>query len=191
MSNPAPTGYSGKIVRSFLREVEKYPDTALLDTGLISNENISLLAGRLKQLYIYDFIRRLNSLRDDDLPFDTFLDDMDYPPQTFDGIFLWDFCDYLATEEVHRFLNKCYATLKPGGLIMTYAVGERQPPARINAYIVDISCRVYTRPRSEVALSSRYRSNRRILTLFGLFSLVTSSIYRDGFRGFIFRRDPS
>ena len=180
--------YTSNVLRLFAEDLERRREAQVLDMGPVCSENINLFAPRVRRLYVCDMFLRLECERRRGLPFSMAWRHLDYPPQCFDGILFWDLADHLDDLDGHRLTELCYHMLKPGGLMLVFALGEQVIPPVVNSFVIGEGFRVHQRLQSHLDLPLNIRQNRKILALMTPFTPAKSFIYRNGLREFLFRR---
>lgn len=184
-----PAYYISNILRLFVEGLKGRRETQILDIGPVCGENINFLAQRVKRLYICDMFHRLDRHRHKGLPPSQAWRHLDYPPQSFDGILLWDLTERLDDQEAGRLVELCHSLVKPGGMVAVFVLGEKASPSLVNTFVIGDDFRVYLRPQSHLALPLRSRQNRDVLAMMAPFRPVKSYIYRIGLEEFLFRHE--
>jgi hypothetical protein len=182
-------GYSSNALKLFMEHLQQGTETKLLDVGPVCQENIRFFAGRVKTLYVCDMFIRLDRCIGKGGPVDRIWGKLDYPPQSFDGILLWELADRLDDPDVERLVRLCHTLLKPGGMVMVVVLGDQPGAAEANAFVVEENFRVRLRPQPHLHLPLRSRQNRDVLSMMAPFVPAKSFICRPGFMEFLFRRD--
>lgn len=186
-SETVPTYYTSNVLRLFIEDLERRPETQVLDVGPVCGENISFFARRVKRLYICDMFLRLDRDRRKGLPPGNVWQHLDYPPQSFDGILLWELADRLEDHEAQRLIGLCSTLVRPNGKMVVFIIGEQAVPTVVNSFVIGDGFRVYERPQPHLDLPMRGRQNRDVLSMMIPFKLVKSFIYRNGLREFLFQ----
>jgi cytoskeletal protein CcmA (bactofilin family) len=184
-----PVTHTSNVIRLFIDGLERQQKGHVLDIGPVCSENINFLGQHVRTLYVCDMFLHLDRERRKDLPINSFWQHLDYPPQSFDGILLWDLIDHLEDNEVCRLVELCIKMLRPGGLVMVFSLGEQATQTAVNSFAIKDSFQLYLRPQPHLDLPFHTRHNREVLALLVPFTLVKSFIYHNGLRQFLFRRD--
>lgn len=182
-----PTYYTSNILRLFVDGLKGRRETQILDIGPACGENISFLAQQVKRLYVCDMFHRLDQDRRKGLPPSQVWRHLDYPPQSFDGILLWDLAERLDDREAGKLVKLCHSLVKPGGMVTVFAPGKKASPSLVNTFVIGDNLRVYLRPQPHLALPLRSRQNRDVLAMMAPFKPVKSYIYRIGLEEFLFQ----
>ena len=123
------------------------------------------------------------------LPADELWRRLDYPPDTFDGILLWNLVDRLEAPEVKSLVDRCYGMTMPGGFVMLFTLGNQVSPTGQEAFIIRDEFQLFMHGREHPNIATRQRQNRDFLHLLNPFIPVKSLIYRNGIREFLFQRN--
>jgi hypothetical protein len=162
-----------------------------LDLGPVCGENINFFAHRVQRLYVCDVFIRLERNHRKGVPLSWAWRQLDYPPQSFDGILLWDLADHLNDHEVKKLVESCQNMLKPSGMITVCVLGAKTLANTVNSFVIGDGLRLHLRPQPHLNLPLHVRQNREVLSLFTPFTPVRSFIYRSGLREFLFRLDQA
>jgi len=184
-----PVTHTSNVIRLFIKGLERQEEGQILNIGPVCSENINFLAQYARTLYVCDMFLQLDQERRKDLPISSLWQHLDYPPQSFDGILLWDLIDYLEDNEVSRLVELCIKMLRPGGLVMVFSLGEQATQTVVNSFVIGEGFRLDLRPQPHLDLPFHMRHNREVLALLVPFTLVKSFIYHNGLRQFLFQRD--
>jgi len=181
--------YSSNALQLFMEHLQEGPDTKLLDVGPVCQENIRFFASRVKRLYVCDMFIRLGRCIHKGSPVDQIWDEVDYPPQSFDGILLWELADRLDDPDVKRLVTLCHTLLRSGGMAMVVVLGDQSGSSAANTFVVGQNFRVHLRPQRHLHLPLHRRQNRDVLSMMAPFIPAQSFICRPGFMEFLFRRE--
>jgi len=181
--------YTSNALKLFMEHLDQRPERKLLDVGPACQENIRFFASRVKKLYVCDMFIRLDRCIRKGSPADQIWEKIDYPPQSFDGILLWELADRLDDPDVKRLVTLCHTLLRPGGMAMVVVLGDQSGSSAANAFVVGQNFRVYLRLQPHLHLPLRSRQNRDVLSMMAPFIPAKSFICRPGFMEFLFRRE--
>ncbi|RUA03376.1 MAG: hypothetical protein DSY89_00900 [Deltaproteobacteria bacterium] len=173
----------------FFKHLESRLDTRILDIGPVCGDNITLLARKVRQLYICDIFARIPKPVNPAPPSGRIWRHLDYEPDTFDGILIWNLLDRLDSDVVGNAGNHCRRILKPGGLVVAYALGEKELNAAVHAFVLSDSRKVSLRSQPHLDLALHTRTTRRLVEILAPLKLVQSSLFRNGLREFLFKKD--
>ena len=182
-------GYTSNALKLFMEHLQQRPERNLLDVGPVCQENIRFFASRVKKLYVCDMFIRLGRCIHKGSPVDQIWDELDYPPQSFDGILLWELADRLDDPDVTRLVTLCHTLLRSGGMAMVVVLGDQPGSSAANTFVVGQNFRVHLRPQRHLDLPLRSRQNRDVLSMMAPFIPAKSFICRPGFMEFLFRRE--
>jgi len=135
----APASASGEAVRiprrstgfnQFTRTILRPDGQKILDLGSTSFDNISFLTGLGHKAYNEDVLAAGNSSRliipgaeegTKTVDVARFLaEDLQYDPETFDAVLMWDVCDYLPEPLVKPVVERIYQITKPRGALLAF-----------------------------------------------------------------------
>jgi hypothetical protein len=182
-------GYTSNALKLFMEHLDRQPQSRLLDVGPVCQENISFFAGRVWKHYVCDmFIRLDRQIRKGD-PVHQIWKELDYQPESFDGILVWELADRLDEQDVNRLVTLCHSMLKPEGMAVVMVMGDQTVSSETKAFVVGQNYRIYLRPQPHLNLPLRGRQNRDVLSMMSPFVPAKSFICRPGFMEFLFRRE--
>jgi hypothetical protein len=182
-----PADYTSSVLHLFVEALEHCQGPQALDLGPVCGENIDFLAHRVQRLYVCDMFIRLDRNRRKSVPLSWAWRQLDYRPQSFDGILLWDLADHLNDREVKGLVELCRNMVKPGGMVTVFVLGARSLSNTVSSFVIGDGLRLHLRPQPHLDLPLHVRQNREVLSLFTPFTPVRSFIYRNGLREFLFR----
>lgn len=172
----------------FVERLEQGGWGQILDLGPVCGDNINFFARHVRRLYLCDMFFRLVRKGNSDEPFHRVWEDIDYPPESFDGVLVWDLLDRVDDLQVGKLVKRCQSIVKPGGTVMIFALGEHASSTVVNSFVIKEDFRLYLRPQHHLNLPLHVRRNREVLKMMSSFTLLKSFIYRNGTREFLFRR---
>ena len=120
-----PADYTSSVLHLFFESLERRQKAQVLDLGPVCGENIDFLAHRVQRLYVFDMFIRLDRNRRNGVPLSWAWQQLDYRPQSFDGVLLWDLADHLNDQEVKRLVEICRNMVKPGAMLTVFVLGAR------------------------------------------------------------------
>ncbi len=183
--------YTSMILPLFVDHLEQSPEAQILDIGPVCGNNISFFTQHSKKLYICDMFQNLDKIYRQGRPINPLWKHLNYPPQTFDGIQLWNLADHLEDRHLAKLVELCLTLLKPGGLLMLFAQNEPPPASPVTAFVIKNNFKLSLRPQPHLSLPYNYRHNRDVIAKMAPFTMIKSCIYRTGNREFLFRRDQN
>ncbi len=181
--------YTSNVLQLFMEGLDGQASPQVLDLGPVCQENIRFLARRVKRLYVCDMFIRLERCLGKGDPVDRIWHELDYPPESFDGILIWELADRLDDGEVRALVKRCHTLLKPGGMAVVLVLGEQAASLGVNSFVVGQNFRVRLRFQPHLHLPIRGRQNRDILAMMTPLKPAKSFICRLGFMEFLFTRD--
>ena len=182
-------GYTSNALKLFMKHLDQQPQSRLLDVGPVCQENIRFFAGRVWKHYVCDMFIRLERCLGKGDPVDRIWHELDYPPESFDGILIWELADRLDDGEVRALVKLCYTLLKPGGMAVVLVLGEQAARLGVNSFVIGQDFKVRLRSQYHLHLPIRSRQNRDILAMMTPLKPAKSFICRPGFMEFLFIRD--
>ncbi|MBW1851929.1 MAG: hypothetical protein JRJ15_10960 [Deltaproteobacteria bacterium] len=181
--------YNSNALRLFADFLKQRPEAHILDLGPVCGENISFLAQLVKRLYVCDMFFRLVRDRRKGIAPSKALRHLDYTPQSFDGILLWDLADRLDDPEVGSLMDLCRTLIKPSGMVIVFDLGKHPVGPSVNTFVICDNFRVYLRPQPHLDLPLRIRQSRDVITMADPLKPIKSFIYRNGLREFLFQQE--
>ena len=185
---PELKDYTSNALRLFIKGLEEMRAGQILDVGPVCNENINFLAQRVRRLYICDMFIRLDRVKREELLLQKVWRHLDYPPESFDGMLLWDLVDRLDDREVGRLKEHCHRMVRKNGMVVAIALSKHEITPVANSFVIGDDYQLSLRPQLHLDLPLHIRQTREVLKLLSPFSTVKSFIYRNGIREFLFRR---
>jgi len=142
--------YTSNALRLFLEGLEQVRESQVLDVGSVCGDNITFFAQRVKRIYISDLFFHLSRDLREILPPNQFWKHLDYPPQSFHGILLWNLVDHLDDGEVGRMAERCYDMLKPGGMILASLTRKSVVGTVACSFVVKDDYRLHINPKPDM-----------------------------------------
>jgi hypothetical protein len=186
-----PNRYTSMMLRVYLDLLDQRRAERILDVGPVCQENILFFVRRFRRLYVCDMFLRLALEWDSETkrPRETAWRHLDYSPDTFDGIHLWDLPDHLDDECLQRLTGLLRTMLRTGGLVALSAFDSHCVPAEISSFVVeDSDLHVRWRAQSHLNLPWHFRQIRELTALMQPLTIANSFRYRNGVREFIFQK---
>jgi hypothetical protein len=186
-----PSRYTSMMLRVYLDLLDQRQAERILDVGPVCQENIRFFARRIRRVYVCDMFLRLAREWDSETkrPREPAWRHLDYSPDTFDGIQLWDLPDHLDNECLQRLAGLCHTMLKSGGMVALSAFDSDCAPPEISSFVVeDSDLHVRWRAQSHLKFPWQFRQIRELTALMQPLTTANSFRYRNGIREFIFRK---
>ena len=181
--------YTSMMLEMYVETVKQGRDVQVLDIGPVCGETIQFFARCFKRIHVCDMFVRLDRDRRKKPPPDNVWRHLDYPPNSFDGIHLWDMVDHLEDAQVSRLAELCFKMLRPKGLLMIIAFDRKLAPSRVHSFMARDNFELKLQPQTHLDLPWHFRHNRGLLALLSPFSESKSFFYRNGLREFLFQKD--
>ena len=188
---PSETGQTPSIsnaLQIFLQALDGISEASILDTGPVCGENINFFGRRVKKLYVCDMFLRLDLDHRKGVSPELLWRDLDYEPETFDGILLWDLLNHLEEEHVGPLMEFCRHALKPGGMLMVFLLGQKTALPGIDTFVIDEGFRLYRRPQPHLDLRLFRHKERDLLAELSRFKLLKSFITHEGLKELLFQK---
>lgn len=182
-------GYNSNALKLFTEYLDQQSQSRLLDIGPVCQENIRFFARRVWKHYVCDMFIRLDRHIRKGEPVYQIWKELNYHPESFDGILMWELADRLDEQDVNRLVTLCHSMLKPGGMAMVMVMGDQVGSSETKSFVVGQNHRIYLRPQPHLELPLRGRQNRDVLSMMAPFTPAKSFICRPGFMEFLFRRE--
>ena len=187
-TDPGYEAYTSNALKLFAEQLDRHPQGKLLDIGPVCQENIRFFARKVKRYYVCDMFIRLNRHLRKGEPVRQIWQELDYPPESFQGILVWELADRLDDEDVHRLVKVCHSILIPGGMAVIMVMGDQISSTETRSFVMGQDYRVQLRPQPHLNLPLRGRQNRDVLSMMSPFIPAKSFICRPGFMEFLFQR---
>lgn len=181
--------YNSETLQLYLEFLSRYSEVQLLDLGPVCKENIVFFAERAKKLTVCDMFYRLDRHRRRGLSIEKVWNHLDYGPDSFNGIHLWDLLDHIDNGEAERLAALCHNMLKPNGILFIISLDEHLVSGRINAFVIQDKRRLALRVQPHLSLPWCNRNIGTLTSLLSKFSFVKSYLSRDGVRELLFSRE--
>ena len=187
-AEPFPVAYNSTVLELFLESIERWKDVRSLDAGPVCQENMIFFARKIQRHYACDLFIRLHRSLGQGSKSGTFCQDLDYSPNSFDGIQLWDLADHLDDDQARKLVTRCFEILRPTGLLMLIALERKPEPTTINSFVIGRNYRLDLRRQPHLELPWYGRHNRALTSLLAEFEIVKSFRYINGLREFLFKK---
>jgi len=171
----------------------------LLDFAGASQENISFITSFGHQFASEDFVRSIETTfggvadclrnQSDPLLADQFVsENLNLPPDTYDGVLAWDGLQYLTPHLLQIAVDRLYESMRPDGCMLAFFnANEKAKEIPLYNYRITDQRTLTLVPRGTSA-PAQYFNNRSIEKLFHRYSSVKFFLTRDHLREIIVRR---
>lgn len=182
----------------FFSSLQDRSGLSILDLAGASQENISFITMMGHRLASEDFVRSVettfgteNSLeqQSDPLLMDEFVrENLEFPPDYFDGALLWDGLQLLSPHLLQLTVDRLHDTMRPDSCMLAFLYAdEKARHVPMYHYRIADQSRLTLVPRG-YRPSHQIFNNRTIEKLFHRFKSVKFFLARDGLREIIVRR---
>ena len=186
---PEHVGSASMVLKQLADKLQRQNADKILDLGPVCQENINFFAGRTKQLYVYDLFAQLNKIQQEKEPSGaTIWEEIDFPPESFDCINLWDLLDHLNDTEALEIIRRCHEMVKPYGLVLVTAMEKALHPHNSSLFACGPDFHLTLRALPHIHLPWYYRHNRALMSLLNPFQSVKIFRYHNGIREMLFQR---
>jgi SAM-dependent methyltransferase len=188
LSESKPAYHTSNVLRLFMENLGKRRDAQLLDVGPICGDNINFFAQRVKKLFVCDMFLQFDRARHKGTPPREAWQRLDYPPESFDGILLWELMGRLDDREVELGAELCYRMTKPGGMLVLFVPDDHAVSRGMYTFVVEEGFQLRIQNHPKIELTYHRRQSRDMLTMLTPFTQLRSFIYRNGYKEFLFQR---
>jgi hypothetical protein len=185
-SAPWPAPFTSQTLPIFIDRLSRIRDSRALDAGPVCGINISFFASHLARLYICDLFQHLGRAQGP-LSRGDLWRPLEYPPQHFHGLLLWDLIDRLNDDQFRELIDICHSLLVPQGLVSMFGLPEGSSPA-IQSFAIGPDYHVSPRPQKHLNLPFLFRQSRALERFMIGFRPVKSFVLKNGLREFLFER---
>ena len=181
----------------FFSNIRDQSGLRILDMGGVCQDNVNFITNLghriTPQSILQSIDAKFGGVADTDqsnpAQIESFLrDNLDYPPDSFDGVLLWDTLQFMAPPLLHAVLDRLYFIVRPKSYLLVYFNSEERA-ARAPVYSFRIqeksTIKVVekgTRPTAQAF------NNRGLEKLFAKFESVKFFLTRESLRELIVRR---
>ena len=182
----------------FFSSLQDRSGLSVLDFGGASQENISFITMMGHRLSSEDFVRSVemtfgteNTLERQSDPrlLDDFVrENLEFPPDHFDGALLWDGLQLLSPHLLQLTVDRLHDTMRPDSCMLAFLYSDdRAKQVPMYHYRIADHSRLNLMPRG-FRPAHQFFNNRTIEKLFHKFKSVKFFLARDGLREIIVRR---
>jgi hypothetical protein len=183
-------------LEQFFFDIRDVVGLSVLDLAGAYQENINFLIDLGHKVYTQDLVRSLDEAFGSDLAAQTnpgrieyFLaQNFDYPPETFDGVLMWDSLQFMGPALLSATVERLYQVMKPNAYLLAFftaAEHDTEVPSYVFRLVDNKTIHLTdrgTRPAGQVF------NNRNLEKLFGQFKSVKFFLTRENLREVIVRR---
>ena len=179
--------YTSKILQQLANILEKQRRALVLDVGTVCNENINFFAKRAKKLFVCDIFAHMNRYQSSGLKTKSVWRHLDYEPNSFDVINLWNLVEHLNDNDAKRLTEICSKIVKKKGLLFVIDIENHVSAQVMNSFVIGEDFQISLRPQTHLDFPWYCRHNRAVISLFTSFSTVKIFQYKKGIREFLFQ----
>lgn len=193
---PPPQTRQSRGLEQFFFDIRDVVGLSILDCAGANQDNFDFLINLGHKVYSQDLVRNLDEAFGMDLAeqtnpsrIDFFLQqNFDYPPETLDGILLWDSLQFMSPALLNATVERIYDVMCPKSYLLAFFTAtERILEVPSHSFrIVDNKTIVIT--EREMRPAGQVFNNRNLEKLFGKFESVKFFLTRENLREVIVRR---
>ena len=179
--------YTSKILQQLANRLEKQRRALVLDVGTVCNKNINFFAQRAKKLFVCDIFAHMNRYQSSGLKTKSVWRHLDYEPNSFDVINLWNIVEHLNDNDAKRLTEICSKIVKKKGLLFVIGIENHVSAQAVSSFVIEEDFQISLRPQTHLDFPWYCRHDRAVISLFKSFSTVKIFQYRKGIREFLFQ----
>jgi SAM-dependent methyltransferase len=179
--------YTSKILQQIANRLGKQRRALVLDVGVVCNENINFFAQRAKKLFVCDIFAHMNRDQGSGLETKGVWRHLDYEPNSFDVVNLWNLVEHLNDNDAKRLTEICSKIVKKKGLLFVIDIENHVSAPAVSSFVIGKDFQISLRPQTHLDFPWYYRHNRALISLFTSFSNIKIFQYRKGIREFLFQ----
>jgi hypothetical protein len=181
-----PASFTSQTLPLFIDRMNRVRNSRALDVGPVCGQNISFFAGHVARLYICDLFQHLGQKKSPPNSEELWRP-LQYPPQHFHGLMLWDLIDRLGDDQVRELIDISHSLLAPHGLVSMFGLPEGQN-RMVHSFAVGPDYRVSPRRQPHLELPFSFRQSRALERFMIGFQPVKSFVLKNGLREFLMER---
>ena len=169
---------------------------SILDFAGANQDNINFLINLGHKVYSQDLVRSLDEFFGDDpaeqtnaARIEAFIQqNFDYPPDTFDGVLLWDSLQFMSPALLNATVERLAMVMRPQAYLLAFfTASERATEVPSHEFRIVDSKSIRVTSRGDRPTGQVF-NNRNLERLFGKFESVKFFLTRDNLREVIVRR---
>jgi hypothetical protein len=193
--NP-PVSRASRGLEQFFFEIRDVVGLSILDLAGATQENINFLTSLGHKIYSQDIVRSLDeafgrdpSQQTNPALIESFLRTaLDYPPDTFDGVLLWDSLQFMGPALLNATVERLAEVMRPKSYLLAFfTANEKVTEVQSYAFRIVDNKTILLAERG-VRPSGQVFNNRNLEKLFGKFESVKFFLTRESLREIIVRR---
>jgi hypothetical protein len=175
-------------LEQFFTQIQGQGSLCILDVGGATQANVAFITGLGHKLYSEDFFRVLDSAPGPEPAAGLLQLTLDFPPESFDGVLLWDVLEFLPPPLLTAAVGRLYQVTKPGSYLLAFFHADEKA-ASVPAYSYRISdSKTLLLASKQMRRPAQMFNNRAVERLFQDFESVKFFLTRDHLREVIVRR---
>jgi len=196
-SRPAPpVSRQSRGLEQFFFNIRDVVGLSILDMAGANQENINFLINLGHKLYSQDIVRSLDEAFGSNPAEQTnpgrieyFLkSNFDFPPNTFDGVLLWDSLQFMGPALLTATVERLYEVMRPKAYLLAFfTANERVTEVPSHTFRI-LDNKTISIAERELRPSGQVFNNRNLEKLFGRFESVKFFLTRESLREVIVRR---
>ena len=179
--------YTSIILQQLADRLEKQRRALVLDVGVVCNENINYFSKRANKLFVCDIFAHMDLDQSIGLKTKSVWSYLDYEPNRFDVINLWNLVEHLNDNDAKRLTEICSKIVKKKGLLFVIDIENHVSAQSVSSFVIGKDFQISLRPQTHLDFPWHYRHNRALISLFTSFPTVKIFQYRKGIREFLFQ----
>ena len=184
-------------LEQFFSNIRDQSGLRILDMGGVCQDNVNFITNLghriTPQSILQSIDEKFGGVADTDqsnqAQIESFLsENLDYPPDTFDGVLLWDTLQFMAPPLLHAVLERLYFIVQPKSYLLVYFNSEeRASRAPVYSFRIQDKSTIKVVEKGSRPTAQSF-NNRGLEKLFGKFESVKFFLTRESLRELIVRR---
>jgi len=196
LKKEAPVARQSRGLEQFFFNIRDVVGLSILDCAGANQDNINFLINLGHKVYSQDLVRNLDDAFDSDLAEQTnpsrieyFLkQNFDYPPETLDGVLLWDSLQFMSAPLLNATVERLYEVMSPKSYLLAFFTAtEKATEVPSYAFRIADDKNILLTER-DIRKAGQVFNNRNIEKLFGKYESVKFFLTRESLREVIVRR---
>ena len=191
-----PTTRQSRGLEQFFFNIRDVVGLSVLDCAGANQDNINFLINLGHKVYSQDLVRNLDEAFGHDLAEQTnpsrieyFLkQNFDYPPDTLDGVLLWDSLQFMSPALLNATVERLYDVMRPKSYLLAFFTAtEKAMEVPSHSFRIVDNKTILLKER-DIRQPGQVFNNRNLEKLFGKFESVKFFLTRENLREVIVRR---
>jgi hypothetical protein len=194
--NNPPVSRQSRGLEQFFFNIRDIVGLSVLDCAGANQDNINFLIGLGHKVYSQDLVRSLDEAFGRELTDQTnvsriehFLkQNFDYPPDTLDGVLLWDSLQFMSPALLNATVERLYEVMRPKSYLLAFfSASEKVSEVPAHSFRI-VDNKTILLAERDLRPSGQAFNNRNLEKLFGKFESVKFFLTRESLREIIVRR---